>query len=398
MRNKYKLLLNFITLLLLSLNSIGQTSELIFHSGFEPSSTDTTNGIASDIYGIDSSVSSPNDWILDLDEHPNIGNFTIQYEGGDDTMRIAKIIQEPSNLSNHVLHYWLNHPNVGGTKGRIQANLYDNTNLTEISQKVRLYLPSDWNIIKNSGGQVGWLTIMEFWNNANWIGDSYPFRITLGIHKLDSNSTDLNFSLEAQIMPDPPPWPIIWEQHATTYSVPVDEWMTIEYYLKEGDATNGRFFMAVTPDGGQREIIFDITNFTYHPNDPSPNGLTRFNPMKLYTSDALVDYVRTNGGVLQVYWDDFELWKDTNIILGFPENETVNHFNLYPNPTANKFTIQTNENYAEIDVSIYNIIGERVLEVKNQKEIDISKVANGTYFVKTTIDDKIGINKIVKIK
>jgi Secretion system C-terminal sorting domain len=324
--------LSILTLLFFAVQGFAQTPELIFHSGFEPNVLDTTNGVTSDIFGIDNSVSPPNDWIFDLEGHPNIGDFSIQYQGGDDTMRFAKIIQDPNNPTNNVLHYWLKYPNVGGTKGRIQANLYGNTNLTEISQKVKLYLPSDWNIIKNSGGQVGWLTVMEFWNNVPTQDTIHPFRITLGIFKLDANSTELNFSIEAQMMPTSPPWPIVWEENDTTFSVPVDQWMTIEYYFKEGNASTGRFVMAVTPDGGQREVIFDVTNFTHHPNDPSPDGLARFNPMKLYTSNTVIDYVRNNGGVLQVYWDDFEINKDTNIVLGIAENETISAFKLFPNP------------------------------------------------------------------
>ncbi len=30
-----------------------------------------------------------------------------------------------------------------------------------------------------------------------------------------------------------------------------------------------------------------------------------WSPMKLYTSSALVDYVRNAGGAVQIYWDDF---------------------------------------------------------------------------------------------
>jgi hypothetical protein len=44
--------------------------------------------------------------------------------------------------------------------------------------------------------------------------------------------------------------------------------------------------------------------------DPAPNGLTGYNPMKLYTSSALVSYVKSKGKTLQIYWDDFKLWKN----------------------------------------------------------------------------------------
>lgn len=57
--------------------------ELIFQTGFEPS----TEGLPTDAIevfsGVDSSVAPPNDWVKNLDDHPNIGAFNIQYQGGD---------------------------------------------------------------------------------------------------------------------------------------------------------------------------------------------------------------------------------------------------------------------------------------------------------------------------
>jgi len=57
-------------------------------------------------------------------------------------------------------------------------------------------------------------------------------------------------------------------------------------------------------------VVFDIHNFTHNTTDPSPNGVTGFNPMKLYTSKELVAHVKSKGKTLQVYWDDFKLWKN----------------------------------------------------------------------------------------
>jgi len=310
-----------------------QALELMFNSGFQPNShmVTTPNSVGSifvsgfedylinassrvDIEGADNSVSAPNDWQDDFDRHPNIGNFSIFYEGGDSTMRYAKIVEEPDNSSNKVLHFWLKDANVGGYKGRVQAGICGNNDIYEISQKVRMFLPNDWNIIKNSNDiTVSWMTIMEFWNNPGWIGDEHPFRISLGMHKTDPGSNRLTFNLKADVKPDMW-WVEIWEEHNSDFSIPVNQWMTVELYFKEGNATNGRFVLAVTPDNGMRQIIFDVTNFTHHPDDNNPDGLSCYNPMKLYTSGATVDYVRNRNGVLQVYWDDFELWKDGNII------------------------------------------------------------------------------------
>lgn len=178
---------------------------LIFQSGFEPDSKVISKGSEADIIGTDRSFPDHNDWVNDLDNHPDIGNFSLQYQGGDSTMRFAKIIPEPGNPSNHVLHFWLNEPNVEASKGRIQGNLYGN---------------------------------------------------------------------------------------------------------KEGNASTGRFYMTIQPDGGKKEVIYDLTKITHNSTDPNPDGVTDFNPIKLYTSKGLIDYMRGQGKSLQIYWDDFRLWKD----------------------------------------------------------------------------------------
>ncbi|NJK95856.1 MAG: hypothetical protein HC905_13940 [Bacteroidales bacterium] len=50
-----------------------------------------------DIVGKDLSVKGPNDWEKNIDNSPNLGFFSLQYQGGDTTMRFARIIPEPGN-------------------------------------------------------------------------------------------------------------------------------------------------------------------------------------------------------------------------------------------------------------------------------------------------------------
>jgi hypothetical protein len=93
---------------------------LIFQSGFEPESKVIPRGSDSDITGTDLSLNEKNDWVTDLDENPLVGNFNLQYQGGDSAQRFAKIVPEPGNPENHVLWFWLNEPNVGGSKGEFR--------------------------------------------------------------------------------------------------------------------------------------------------------------------------------------------------------------------------------------------------------------------------------------
>jgi Secretion system C-terminal sorting domain len=236
---------------------------------------------------------------------------------------------------------------------------------------------------------------MEFWNNMPFLDTIHPFRITLGINK-DSLSNDLRFNVDAQKMPINKPWPRIWEERDSTFSIPVGQWMTLEVHFKEGDSTHGHFSLAVTPDGGTKQVIFDITNYTHHPDDPSPDGLASYNPMKLYTSKGLIDYVRSQGGVLEAYWDDFELWKDTNFIsvTGISEHLKQENFILYPNPMHDK-TVLTFDNPGKRRhiLILYDVQGRVVKTISNitNNKVIIEKghLLGGLYFFSLFDDEKI---------
>src|SRR4051794_21251828 len=69
--------------------------ELIFQSGFEQQSTVISSGKdGADIIGADESLPDHNDWVRDLDGHPYIGNFSLQFHPGDSTMRAARIVAD----------------------------------------------------------------------------------------------------------------------------------------------------------------------------------------------------------------------------------------------------------------------------------------------------------------
>lgn len=66
---------------------------------------------------------------------------------------------------------------------------------------------------------------------------------------------------------------------------------------------------------------------------------------------------------------------------------------VYPNPTANTFTIETR---LDVDVELYNMIGE-LIKVDNIKRIDISDYPNGMYNLIITYDKIRITKKIIKL-
>lgn len=103
-------------------------------------------------------------------------------------------------------------------------------------------------------------------------------------------------------------WNADWEQENTSFAIPFGEWMELELYIKEGDQDNGRFYMAVTPENGTKEVLFDITNRTQHHKESCPDGFTQFQPLKWYTGEELINYMAAGDKDLSVYWDDWKLY------------------------------------------------------------------------------------------
>ncbi len=285
--------------------------ELVFQSGFEGSCKVIPYGAVNNkITGTDNTLPGLNDWD-EIEERISNSHITINYTGGDSTRRYARIIPEPGNPSNKVFQFWLNDSWLASEnqqKARVQVDWYGiKEGYREFYQSVRVFLTNDFNALKKFPKRISWLTLSEFWNNEWWVkGEPHGFRITLGIGKPASNESELNFILNAEDAGQKE----VWRGDNTNVKVPVGKWFTMEYYIKQGGKEEGRFYMAITPDGGSRQVVFDITNYTHNTKDPAPNGFTGYNPMKLYTSKEIVSFMKADNKTLEVYWDDFKLWKN----------------------------------------------------------------------------------------
>lgn len=340
---------------------IAASQTLVFKSGFEPNTQGLPPTDHKDITGVDNSTGYS--WTQDLEDHPKIGDFFFDYTGGDYKGRFGKIIDEPGNESNKILQFWCNTPNASNGNARVQNNLYGNKNLKEFYQKIRMYVHPDLEELKKPIAGWTFFTIAEFWNNANWVGEDFPFRVSLNFYKRTGVKKPFGFYAHAQTDLRTK-WREEW-QAFDEWEIPFGKWLTCELYIKEGDSNNGRFYFAVTPEDGKKEVIFDITDLTHHPDDPAPNGFGHWNPMKLYTSKKRVEEVLQYGKVLQLYWDDWELWEG-----GMPETVEENgsappeEYSLkqnYPNPFNPSTTIEFSLPEASaVDLSVYDITGRKI--------------------------------------
>ena len=244
----------------------------------------------------------------------------IMYEGGNEKDRFAKIIVDPTaktNSGNHVFHYWLKNARVpdqkkGKFKGRIQMNL-TSVNKTSVFQRYRLFLHPDIALYRQYPKQNSWFGLSTMWMGARWQGHPYPFKISLNIAKPEGVGKPLYFVVSGSVSNGGEikrgKWKDVWGKVGANFEVPVGEWLDIEIGYKAGNKNNGRFYMGVKREKDKKfTTVFDVTDWTYHPSSPKPVPVTDWQPLKLYSSSRIFDFIRDKGGVAQLYYDDLEIY------------------------------------------------------------------------------------------
>lgn len=291
-----------------------QSELLLFQSGFEGHTSIVPAGQYNHrIVGKEGTLVK-SDWGADIESI--MDRISITYTKGDSTKRLASIVPDPVNPKNKVLRFLIKEPWMTDTteKARIQCDFYGiKKGLKEFAQSVRVYLHEDMNELRHYPDAIHWFTIVELWNNVAWRPMiPYGGRLTLGITKPVADESDFYFEVDAQDIDRNQPadkrFKSLWIEKNHEVKVPVGEWFTLEYYYKEGDKDNGRFYMTIETKDGNKQTVFDITNLTHNSQDSSPDGITDFNPLKLYTSKEVANYMKAKNKALQIYWDDLKLW------------------------------------------------------------------------------------------
>ncbi len=123
------------------------------------------------------------------------------------------------------------------------------------------------------------------------------------------------------------------------------------------------------------DIDFITIGFNVEPNGNCSDGELEGFPIIIGDSNS------------SVVIDDLELVYDS---LSMNDNVFNNlDIDIYPNPTSNIIHIKNN-NYEKIAfLTVYNVLGKRILEKKNpiqNETIDLSKFPQGIYFLKATME------------
>jgi subtilisin family serine protease len=85
-------------------------------------------------------------------------------------------------------------------------------------------------------------------------------------------------------------------------------------------------------------------------------------------------------------------------VLGLDVVNTT-EFSVFPNPVQNQLTFLTQQSLPEkASIEIFNALGQSVFQAKmpNEKQLDVSTLASGMYFVKVTDGNQSSTKKIIK--
>jgi hypothetical protein len=140
-------------------------------------------------------------------------------------------------------------------------------------------------------------------------------------------------------------------------------------------------------------------------NEPMSHGLVTFsikpkpglalNTQLLNTASIIFDFnspIVTNTTLNTIYENS------PNGIPSFNKNDAF--VQLYPNPTSNNITLQTNTELKNTSITLYDVTGKLIKQYNLKSffktNLDLSQLDNGIYFIEILHNGKSQMNKIIK--
>jgi hypothetical protein len=94
--------------------------------------------------------------------------------------------------------------------------------------------------------------------------------------------------------------------------------------------------------------------------------------------------------------DNADGFGNHNTILNIQNFDFLN-ITLFPNPVKNKLQITNSKNHIIQNISIYNLLGNKMVTLKkSKKEINVSFLSKGIYILQFEIENKLYSTKFIK--
>ena len=191
-------------------------------------------------------------------------------------------------------------PTTSGTS-RAQMTVDHNQALDQVHTSHMMYLHPDIASLASYPGTIRWFTLFEMWNlrDATQGGDpAGSSRISISLFKDATGPLYWHVAYEEM----QPVEKVIWQQTSTA-PIPFGNWFNFDILVKRGGTTTGKVKLLI--DGVP---VFDISNNTIYRNKPELY-INQWQMFKLYASDQIMDWARTNGKKLAVMYDNLKWYK-----------------------------------------------------------------------------------------
>lgn len=174
----------------------------------------------------------------------------------------------------------------------------------------------------------------------------------------------------------------------------------IKANLKVTGATAGEYLTYKIETSGSQitlSICYKVTDFgamTYYNHDINidvPTVSSNYNlKVNVYQTDVVCDYKKLEDSVNL----NFSMPFSGTISLKTFENDFNNKsVSIFPNPAKDVLNFKTDGKF--VDVNVYDVSGRLVLTSLFKKEINVSSLKNGNYFLELKSKDKIITKKFV---
>src|SRR5690554_4611638 len=158
--------------------------------------------------------------------------------------------------------------------------------------------------------------------------------------------------------------------------------LNVEPFLFEGqidDTTTYWINIQFKDLGGTTQVYWMVTSSTAvgNPVASSESGGAWYNVDTIY--DGVYTWIGDCEDVLSV------------------EDNSLNNFTYYPNPTKEELNLKSSENIE--NVTLYNMLGQVVLKQEinaTTSSIDVSRLSTGTYLMKVSINGHVSSFKVLK--
>lgn len=196
--------------------------------------------------------------------------------------------------------------------------------------------------------------------------------------------------------------------NVTDYSVSWDGFST-PFFFRDNNQNTGLVV------GSEQGMIFYFTNI-----DNNIGGkFTESYQLNLLLDTTDVDFdrgMRTGAVICNLYLDGelemivgnysggLEYFNGVvNVLSDIINHKDQSELEIYPNPAYNEVTINFPETTGKVEITLYNIVGTEIISKSfniqnNSITFSLSGVDNGVYFIKSKIENRVFMNKVMVVK